>query len=776
MRALAEPADARARSSPGAIAAAASIDLDDQRTCAIDPDKLLEMEAGASPTPADYLRSTVPGLDFPIDPVQAQTVLNALSSPTGPRARIYDTRRRPPHRHRQHPFPPRSSSAQPLRPAARRRRPRLLRAHLGRPSPPGSAASDLPVYREVGITAGPGSIRRWRRPLSGRPDIDYPRHRARRAHRLGRRPDPATTSSVQGSLLLTSVPGEIDHDHARGAARRSFVLSSPSPPRSRSCFPSSLPARSPRRCAGSPTPPTRVRKRRPLAAADPGLHARGATRSATSARRSASMTSSLYNRIEAIERFAADVAHELKNPLTLAAERGRDAAARQDGRSPQARLSEHHPARRPPARPAHHRHRRRLAPRCRAARAVRPMPIDLAQLAADAVVVISRPRPRRRTARRSCSPSSQAEQATTISSWATTPASSQVFHNLIDNARSFSPPGIDASLCRRSATARQIEVTRRRRGARHPPGRRWIASSSASIPTGPTQDPSARIPASACRSPSRSSRRIGTHLGRERHHRRGPAQSAGARFVVRLPALRVTASGAGETIHASAAVAARPGRSHPRRLGPRQIQPSARPHRRSSTRRDPLWQTTAFSCDGRRGSARSPRHPEALRGSSNSVASVSSAARISAAGRRSVSSSTSCRTAKRLAFRKRPNHLGSRISGVRLPRLALLGDLGGGPLGRIWRRHAARRVAAGLASPMPPFACSATPMMRRCITEPSHGCNLVLLRRRRRQGPFQCNDWTRPRNPRPSRRGVPRRARTCRRTPGPGRNHLDRPG
>ena len=28
------------------------------------------------------------------------------------------------------------------------------------------------------------------------------------------------------------------------------------------------------------------------------------------------MTDALYNRIEAIERFAADVAHELKNPLT----------------------------------------------------------------------------------------------------------------------------------------------------------------------------------------------------------------------------------------------------------------------------------------------------------------------------------------------------------------------------------------------------------------------------------------------------------------------------
>ena len=42
------------------------------------------------------------------------------------------------------------------------------------------------------------------------------------------------------------------------------------------------------------------------------------------------MTEALFNRIEAIESFAADVAHELKNPLTSLRSRGRDPAAGQD--------------------------------------------------------------------------------------------------------------------------------------------------------------------------------------------------------------------------------------------------------------------------------------------------------------------------------------------------------------------------------------------------------------------------------------------------------------
>ncbi len=61
---------------------------------------------------------------------------------------------------------------------------------------------------------------------------------------------------------------------------------------------------------------------------------RGATRSASWARRCPSSATALWARMDAIERFAADVAHEIKNPLssirsaieTLRRVRGRGAA------------------------------------------------------------------------------------------------------------------------------------------------------------------------------------------------------------------------------------------------------------------------------------------------------------------------------------------------------------------------------------------------------------------------------------------------------------------
>lgn len=68
----------------GAIAASATVETDSIR---IDPEKLLEIQAGQSVGPtADGLDS----LDFPINPERVAPVLRRLISPTRTRARIYD--------------------------------------------------------------------------------------------------------------------------------------------------------------------------------------------------------------------------------------------------------------------------------------------------------------------------------------------------------------------------------------------------------------------------------------------------------------------------------------------------------------------------------------------------------------------------------------------------------------------------------------------------------------------------------------------------------------
>ena len=78
------------------------------------------------------------------------------------------------------------------------------------------------------------------------------------------------------------------------------------------------------------------------------------------------MTDALYTRIEAIESFAADVSHELKNPLTSLRSAVETLADGQDRRQPQAPARRHR-ARRQTARPADHRHLRRQPARRRIA-------------------------------------------------------------------------------------------------------------------------------------------------------------------------------------------------------------------------------------------------------------------------------------------------------------------------------------------------------------------------------------------------------------------------
>ena len=76
------------------------------------------------------------------------------------------------------------------------------------------------------------------------------------------------------------------------------------------------------------------------------------------------MTRALYDRIDAIESFAADVAHELKNPLTSLKSAVEMFSRAGDDDGAQAAAGDR-PQRRQAHRPADHRHFRRLASRCR---------------------------------------------------------------------------------------------------------------------------------------------------------------------------------------------------------------------------------------------------------------------------------------------------------------------------------------------------------------------------------------------------------------------------
>ena len=68
----------------GAIAASATVDTD---AITIDPDRLLELQAGQSYGPPE---DAAVELEFPINPERVAPVLRRLVSPTKTRARIYD--------------------------------------------------------------------------------------------------------------------------------------------------------------------------------------------------------------------------------------------------------------------------------------------------------------------------------------------------------------------------------------------------------------------------------------------------------------------------------------------------------------------------------------------------------------------------------------------------------------------------------------------------------------------------------------------------------------
>lgn len=285
-----------------AIAASATVETN---TITIDPDRLLDLKPGESYGAPDEIS----GLDFPINPERVAPVLRRLISPTKTRARIYDRdgvlildsrslfRRGDVIRFE---LPPPTD----VKPGFIERTTIAIRTWLNR--------GDLPLYRELGPENGNG-YQEVAESLKGEKSSMV---------RINDRgeiivsvavPVERPRSTIFGSLMLSTQGDDIDQMvmaerlailKVFGVAMVVMIVLS--------LLLASTIAGPVRRLADGAE---RVRRRIKTRIEIPDFtrrrdeigHLSGALRD---------MTDALYNRIEAIETFAADVSHELKNPLT----------------------------------------------------------------------------------------------------------------------------------------------------------------------------------------------------------------------------------------------------------------------------------------------------------------------------------------------------------------------------------------------------------------------------------------------------------------------------
>jgi len=287
----------------GAIAASATVETDSSLT--IDPDKLLNLHPGESYGPSE---EALYGIDFPINPERVAPVLRRLVSPTKTRARIYDRDGVLLVDSRnlfgrgdvlRFDLPPPNAE----KPGLFERAFIAVRRWLGR--------GDLPLYHELGALNGRGypevaqalggqnaSMVR----ISDRADVivsvAVPVQRFR---------------AVRGALMLSTQGADIDDmvEAERLAILKVFLVAAgvmvvlsillagtiAEPVRRLADAAESVR----RRIQSRVEIPDFTRRRDEIG------HLSGTLRD---------MTNALYSRIEGIESFAADVAHELKNPLT----------------------------------------------------------------------------------------------------------------------------------------------------------------------------------------------------------------------------------------------------------------------------------------------------------------------------------------------------------------------------------------------------------------------------------------------------------------------------
>jgi len=286
----------------GAIAASATVETD---AITIDPDRLLELQAGESYGPSD---DAISSIEFSINPERVAPVLRRLVSPTKTRARIYDRdgvlildSRNLYGRGDVLRFdlPPPTAE----KPGLMERAFIAMRRWFGR--------GDLPLYKELGPENGKG-YEEVAQALNGTPA---------RMVRVNDRGEVIVSvavpvqrfRAVRGALMLSTQGADIDDmvETERLAIVKVFLIAAGVMVVLSMLLAGTIAGPVRRLADGAERVRRRIRSRVEIPdftrRRDEIGHLSGALRD---------MTNALYTRIEAIESFAADVAHELRNPLT----------------------------------------------------------------------------------------------------------------------------------------------------------------------------------------------------------------------------------------------------------------------------------------------------------------------------------------------------------------------------------------------------------------------------------------------------------------------------
>ncbi len=287
----------------GAIAASATVETDSSIT--IDPDKLLELQPGESYGPSE---DALYGINFPINPERVAPVLRRLVSPTKTRARIYDRDGVLLVDSRnlfgrgdvlRFDLPPPNAE----KPSFFERAFIAVRMWLGR--------GDLPLYRELRADNG-----------RGYPEVAQALNGQNASMvRINDRGDVIVSvavpvqrfRAVRGALMLSTQGADIDDmvEAERLAILKVFIVAAAVMVVLSILLAGTIAEPVRRLADAAESVRRRIRSRVEIPdftrRRDEIGHLSGTLRD---------MTSALYSRIEAIESFAADVAHELKNPLT----------------------------------------------------------------------------------------------------------------------------------------------------------------------------------------------------------------------------------------------------------------------------------------------------------------------------------------------------------------------------------------------------------------------------------------------------------------------------